>query len=201
MVIESKNQNKDKVNDKVVALLEDLAFLESYIKDLFSFLPLPVCLVSSLGVILDVNPAFEKISGYPNVEIIGRAVEGLFHKEEIEVLYRETETTGFVKAKEIKLVAKDQKEIFVSAATTLRKSEAGEIIGYFIGLFDLTDIKKYEKELQEAKKVLEVRVRELEKFQRLTVGRELEMIELKKNIEKLKEQIRRYSGSSTRGTP
>ena len=63
----------------------------------------------------------------------------------------------------------------------LRKGEEGEVVGYFFGVFDLTEIKKKEEELQE-------KMEELEKFNRLAVGRELKMIELKEEIKKLKEE-------------
>lgn len=46
--------------------------------------------------------------------------------------------------------------------------------------------KKLKEEARERTKELEARIDELEKFHRLTVGRELKMIELKKEIEKLK---------------
>lgn len=47
-------------------------------------------------------------------------------------------------------------------------------------------VKKRTKELQE-------RVKELEKFHQLSVGRELKMIELKKEIEKLKSELEKYT--------
>jgi len=46
-------------------------------------------------------------------------------------------------------------------------------------------IKARTKELQE-------RVNQLERFQKLTIGRELKMVELKKEIEKLKEELEKY---------
>ena len=62
-------------------------------------------------------------------------------------------------------------------------------------------LEKKTRELEEARELLEMRVEErtkelqekveeLEKFQNLTVGRELKMIELKKEIERLKEELR-----------
>jgi hypothetical protein len=72
----------------------------------------------------------------------------------------------------------------------LRKSEEGEIIGYFLGFFDLTEIKKTEAELR-------YRLEEVEKLQRLVVGRELKMIELKEEIERLKRELEKYKGRGT----
>jgi hypothetical protein len=45
--------------------------------------------------------------------------------------------------------------------------------------------------LRKTKEDLEARAAELEHFYRLTVGRELRMSELKKDIEKLKQQVKK----------
>ncbi|MBZ9578678.1 PAS domain S-box protein [Patescibacteria group bacterium] len=145
---------ENKGEKKISILLEDLNSLESYARDLFSFLPLPVCLVSSIGIILEANPAFERISGYKIEEIIGKPIESIFDKGEIEELSRATFEKGFVEGKEINIFTKEKKKIPISASTTLRKSEEGEIIGYFIGFFDFTDIKKTERELGNAQTAL-----------------------------------------------
>lgn len=146
-------ENKDE--KKISTLLEDLAALESYTRDLFSFLPLPVCFISSIGIILEVNPAFEKISGYKIDEIIGKSIEDIFSKEDIEGLLKEAQEKGFVKTKEVSIFTKERKKIPVSSSITLRKSKKGEITGYFIGFFDLADIKIYQKSLEEKSKGLE----------------------------------------------
>ena len=166
--------------EKISTLIEDLTSLENYARDLLYFLPLPICLVSPMEIILEANTALEKISGYKIEEIIGKPVEDFFAKEEIEKLLKETREKSFTERKEINIFTKNKREIMVSASTMLRKSE-GEIIGYFLGFFDLTEIKKKEKELQ-------IKVKELEKFHKLAVGRELKMIELKKEIKTLKKE-------------
>ncbi len=87
--------------------------------------------------------------------------------------------------------------------------------------FMVREIREYQSRLEEAKKVLEVRVRaktrqlreqaemlkrenerktreirrrleELERFYRVTIERELKMVELKKEIERLKEELKKY---------
>ena len=148
MAIEKKEE------EKISVLLEDLASLESYSSDLFVFLPLPVCLVSSIGIILEANPSFEKISGYKIDESIGTAIEKIFEKREIENIAKETFEKGFVRSRETNIFTKDKRKVPVSVSATLRKSAEGEIIGYFIGLFDLTEIKSTENELRQAQTAL-----------------------------------------------
>jgi len=135
--------------NKISILLEDLASLEHYARDLFTFLPLPVCLVSAVGIILDANPSFEKISGYRLEEIIGKPAEEVFDKGKLEKLSKQTLEEGFVKAEEISILTKDKRGIPGSVSTTLRKTEEGETVGYFLGFFNLTDVKKREKDLKE----------------------------------------------------
>jgi len=151
---EGKTEEKKREEDKLSVLLEDLASLESYARDLFSFLPLPVCLISSAGIILDANPSFEEISGCGLEEIIGSPAENFFNKKEIENISRETLERGFVKGKEVVIFTKEKKEIIGSIATNLRKTEENEIVGFFLGFFDLTEVKKREKELKSAQTAL-----------------------------------------------
>jgi hypothetical protein len=66
------------------------------------------------------------------------------------------------------------------------RDAAGRVLGVFAAARDVT------KQVQDQKKIAEQqakeleRLAELERFQRLTVGRELRMIELKKEIESLR---------------
>ena len=174
-----------KEEGKISTLLDDLASLESYTRDLFTFLPLPVFLLSSANIILEANPAFEGITGYKIEEVIGKPIEGVFDQKKVESLIEETLNKGFVKAREIFLFTKEKKNVPVSVSIMLRKGEEGEVVGYFFGVFDLTEIKKKEEELQE-------KMEELERFNKLAVGRELKMIELKKEIEELKKELEKY---------
>jgi len=171
-----------KQEKKIANLIEDLSSLESYISDLFTFLPVPICLVSPLGVVLEFNPAFEKISGHESHEIIGEGVEKIFEKKEIDNLIKEIRKEGEVESRETMLLTKKRDKIEVDIFIRPRKDNEKKIVGFFIGVFDLTKIKKSEKELQE-------KVEELQGFQRLAVGRELKMVELKREIEKLKQRV------------
>ena len=53
---------------------------------------------------------------------------------------------------------------------------------------DITDQKKVEEEKEKLANELQERVTELEKFQKITIGRELRMIELKNKIKKLEQK-------------
>ncbi len=144
---------KDKAK-KISLLLTDLASLENYISDLFSFSPLPICFVSPLGVVLEINPAFEKTSGFSAEEIIGESIEKIFNKREIVLLSQETFLEGAVTGRELQLLKKDGSFLIVQLFTRVRVDEESRPIGYFLGIFDLSDIKKTNEELTRAQAAL-----------------------------------------------
>lgn len=140
-------KEKDK---KISLLLEDISFLESYIHDLFVFSPLPICFINPLNIILEANPAFEKIANFAFGEIIGETIEKLFDKEEIKKLIQDTLEQGFVEGREIKFFPKKKESIFCQVFTRNRTGEESETTGCFLAVFDLTKIKKPEEELKKA---------------------------------------------------
>lgn len=150
-------QNLFKTEDKakkISLLLADLASLENYISDLFSFSPLPICFVSPLGVVLETNPAFEKTSGFSGEEIIGESIEKIFNKREIVLLSQETFLEGAVTGRELQLLKKDGSFLIVQLFTRVRIDEESRPIGYFLGIFDLSNIKKTNEELTRAQAAL-----------------------------------------------
>ena len=68
-------------------------------------------------------------------------------------------------------------------ATPLRDAD-GDIIGIIEDFRDITEQKEMEEKLRE-------KIDELERYKKLTVGRELRMIELKQRIKELEEEIRK----------
>ncbi|NMM35696.1 MAG: PAS domain S-box protein, partial [Phycicoccus sp.] len=75
------------------------------------------------------------------------------------------------------------------------RDEAGDVLGVFAAARDVTETRLAQAELARQSKELD-RLAELERFQRLTVGRELKMIELKKEIESLRRLVQRDEGDS-----
>lgn len=143
-----------KVEKNLSRLYEDLALLESYIHDLFNFSPLPISFISSSGIILEVNPAFEKISNYNLEEIVGNPIGDFFEKAKIEKLIEDTLKKGGVEGKEVKFFPKGKKEKICQVFTRVRKDEEGNVVGFFLGFFDLTKIRKTEDELRKSQKAL-----------------------------------------------
>ena len=53
-----------------------------------------------------------------------------------------------------------------------------------------------EEKVKERTRELQERVRELERFHQITVGRELKLIELKKELKKIKEELEKFKQGS-----
>ena len=70
------------------------------------------------------------------------------------------------------------------------KDVSGKVLGVFAAARDITAQKKAEAEVTEQRKKELIKLAELGRFQKLTVGRELKMIELKKEIEEMNERIK-----------
>lgn len=181
---------KELLQKKLQRAKEDLEDLETYIKEFSAFLPLAVCTVNPLWVIININKTAEDLVGYPSFEIVGESITTIFlEKEEIERIGEEVEKKEYIRGKELTLVTKERKKIPVSISISVRRDKEGNYIGYFLALADITEFKalqeNLEEKIKERTKELQERVEELEKFHKLTVGRELKMIELKKKIKEL----------------
>jgi len=177
--------------------MEDLEDLVSYVQNFNFFLPIAVCSISPNRNIIDINRAFEELTDYKPLEIIGKSVKTLFLEEDkIDKIINESIKKKTVRSRELTLISKDKKKILVDISVSVREDKKGNSIGYFASITDITEIKKFqeslEEQVKERTKELQDKIRELEKFNRLAVGRELKMIELKKEIEKLKEELEKY---------
>jgi PAS domain S-box-containing protein len=135
-----KNNNSD--------ILEGSPSMTEYTGELFSFLPLPTCLLNSLGVILEANPEFSKIFGYPREEIIGKSIEIIFNKKRIEEIFKETLEQKVIINKEVEIFAKNRRIVPASVSILLLRDKKEEAIGYFFTFQDLTEIRKKEDELK-----------------------------------------------------
>lgn len=181
MAVKKKNHPKENSGP----LLNDLAQLENYVRAFWEFLPLPICYVNPAFNIIDVSRALEEFSGFKAVDLISKRLgkffcdRGKFRNMEKKLLGKEV-----LRGEEAVFCTKTGEGVSVEVSAAPWKDTEGKVIGYFFAFSDITERKKFEQELQD-------KIEDLERFQKLTVGRELKMAELKKEIERLKgrEQI------------
>lgn len=152
-----EEEEKEEIGEeekKASLLADDLASLENYIHDLFSFSPLPICFVSPIGVMLEINPAFEKISGLKSYELIGEPVEILFEKNKIKKVSEETLEKGEVEGVEMELFPGKENNVPIQVFTRVRRDEKEDIVGYFLGLFNMSKIRETQNELKKSQVAL-----------------------------------------------
>jgi PAS domain S-box-containing protein len=172
-------------------LSQNLEDLESYIKDLWRFFPLPVCYVNSYQIILDANLALEEFFGWEVLELIGEKAAIFFaDKSKAQRIYQEILKKEKTIIEESEVITKKEEKRIANISARRREDDKGNIIGYYLAFFDISKLKqlqeKLEDQVKERTRELQARVEELERFHKLAVGRELKMIELKKEIQALK---------------
>ncbi len=171
---------------------EDSSF-KSYMEEIFYFLPLSLCIIDLNGVIKETNYAFLKMTGYKKEEIIGEGVSFFLAGEEIEPFLDAAKEQGSVEKDKLRISNKEGEtipvKIFMRSCSC--SSEKGEEC-FFVSFFDMWEVETKEKELQRTRRKMKEKMREMGKINRLTVGRELKMVELKEKIKDLEEEIEKY---------
>jgi len=193
------NNNLDKIKKELQKTREDLNDITSYLDDFLTFLPIAVCDLSPAGIIAQIDKSFEDVSGFGALEIVGEHLTDIFlEKSRINKILNLTKRREIVKNQEFTLIRKDKKEIIVNTFFSARKDKEGNLIGYFLGMVDISSLKELQYEMEtkveERTKELQGKIEEMEKFQKLAVGRELKMIGLKEEIRELKEELEKTKG-------
>ena len=157
----------------------------------------PLVTISGDGKITDVNEATIKVTGIPREQLIGADFSNYFTEpKKAREGYQQVFARGFVTDYPLTIRHRDGRLTDVLYNASVYKNTSGNVIGVFAAARDVTARKRAEEELADQRRRELDRLAELEKFQKLTVGRELKMVELKKEIEDLKrenEELKRKS--------
>jgi len=132
--------------------------------------------------ILDLSESMIKLTGYSHAELFATLAIDLFTPKSQE-LVRNYVNSGSAGIYEVELIKKDgsirQVESF-GAPCNFQGRDAR-----IVGIRDITDQKEALKEIKK-------RVKELEDFYDIAIGRELRMIELKDTIKELEKELEKY---------
>ena len=140
----------------------------------------PLVTISPEGKITDVNEATVKVTGVPKEKLIGTDFSDYFtESKKAREGYQEVFKKGFVTDYPLTIRHADNKKLTdVLYNASVYKDDKDNVIGVFAAARDVTATKQAEEQLK-------TRASELEKLNKAMVGRELKMIELKKEIEAL----------------
>jgi len=143
--------------------------------------------ISPEGMITDANEATVKTTGIPRAELIGTAFSECFiEPEEANAIYQLVFEKGMAVDYPLTMCHRDGTLTEVLYNASVYRDAGGKVLGVFAAARDVTKQNRAETELVEQRLNELDRMAELERFQRLTVGRELKMIELKKENEYLR---------------
>jgi PAS domain S-box-containing protein len=150
----------------------------------------PLVTISSEGKITDVNEATIKVTGISRERLIGTDFSDYFTEpEKAREGYQQVFSKGFVTDYPLTIRHRNATLTNVLYNASVYKDFRGNVLGVFAAARDVSAQKKAEQEVADQRTRELERLGELERFQRLTVGRELKMIELKKEIEELRKQV------------
>ena len=157
--------------DRLLATLADNSSDTIFIKDLE-------------GRYLLINPETARILGKTAAQALGRDDAALFPPAQAEMISandRRVIAENRINTYEETLATVDGERIYLATKGPLRDGE-GQVIGMFGIARDITD-------RQQAEMALRQTIEELERFNRVAVGRELDMISLKQQVNALSRQL------------
>jgi PAS domain S-box-containing protein len=146
----------------------------------------PLVTIDPDGKIMDVNEATIKVTGVSREKLVGSDFSDYFTEPEraregFELVFAQGSVVDFPLT--IRHRNHTVTDVLYNASTY--KDIRGDVLGVFAAR-DMTALRRAEAEIAERRSKELDRLAELERFQRLTVGRELKMIELNKEIVELK---------------
>ncbi len=176
---------------------EKLRYASQYARSLIEASLDPLLTISPEGKITDINEATSKVTGMPREQLIGTDFCDYFTEpENARKGYEQVFSKGFVTNYPLTIRHHDGRLTHVLYNASVYRDVKGNVLGVFAAARDVTAQKEAEAKIaeqrarEEQQRARELdRLAELERFQKLTVGRELKMIALKKEIEELKREV------------
>ncbi|WP_400243798.1 PAS domain S-box protein [Niallia sp. JL1B1071] len=131
--------------EALVKTIEELNVFWKYTVD-------PVYFINTFGEIQKVNPAFEKMFGYLEKEIVGKkyVIVPSGYIEKADEVIRKIGNGEFIASHETKRVTKSGEILDFLSTYTPVKDDQGKVIGATVFYKDITDRMKSERKLQES---------------------------------------------------
>jgi len=168
---------------------EQIRSASEYARSLIEASVDPLVTISPEGKITDVNEATIKVTGVARDELIGTDFSNYFTEPgQAREGYQQVFAKGSVTDYPLTIRHRNGHLTEVLYNASVYKDARGQAGGVFAAARDVTAQRRAEAQIGEQRAKELERLAELERFQKLTVGRELKMIELKKEIEELKKK-------------
>ena len=165
--------------------LEDLEKATELFESAFNNAPIGMAIVSRTGAWLKVNPALSEILGYSSEELLTKTFQEITHPDDLkkdlahvnDLLAKKYDSYSMDK----RYIHKNKQIIWARLSVSINRKSDPKKTFFISQIEDVTDHKEHEHSLEEKNN-------DLEKINSLMVDRELKMIELKKEIKRLKRE-------------
>jgi len=184
--------------DKVIGaigILRDMRELDktrAYAESLITNAPDPVFVSDLEGKILQANDAVSQLLGFRTDEVVEQSVSRFISPEETReftAALREVVERGVTRNARLNPRSASGEIIPTTLNASALRDQDGKVIGAIGILRDMRAYEKVVRDLEESKAELQEKILDLEKFEEVVVGRELKMIALEKELEKLRQEL------------
>ena len=153
------NEVKENLELMVQKRTQELKFANRYNRSLIEASLDPLVTIGPDGKITDVNHSTEVVTGFNRYELIGTDFSDYFTEpQKAREGYQKVFNEGFVLDYLLEIKNKNGYVTPVLYNASVYKDEFGEVIGVFAAARDITEIRKFEKDLKEYQDTLEQKV-------------------------------------------
>jgi len=179
----------------VIGILRDMRELDkarAYAESLIKNAPDPVFVSDLEGKILQANDAASELLGFRQAELVEQSLSRFISPEEAReftAALREVVERGVTRNARLNPRSASGAVIPTTLNASALRDQDGNVIGAIGILRDMREYLKVVRDLEESKAELQDKILDLEKFEEVVVGRELKMIALEKDAEKLRDEV------------
>src|SRR5881409_1428092 len=180
-----------------IGILRDMRELDkaqAYSDSLIKNAPDPVFVSDLEGKILQANDAVYELLGFRPDEVLEQSLSRFISPEETReflAALREVIERGATRNARLNPRSASNEVIPTTLNASALRDTDGRVIGAIGILRDMRAYEKVVRDLQQSKAELQEKILDLEKFEEVVVGRELKMIALEKELETLRNEVRK----------
>ena len=156
--------------------------------------PDPVFVSDLDGKLLQANDAASELLGFRPDELVEQSLSRFIspeEKREFTAALREVVERGVTRNARLNPRSASGEVIPTTLNASALRDQDGNVIGAIGILRDMREYLKVVRDLEESKSDLQEKILDLERFEEVVVGRELRMIALEKEAEKLRAEVSR----------
>ena len=194
-------------NEELLRTQSELAFSRDRFSDLYDFAPVGYVTLDSAAVVVEANLTLAKLLGVERKDLVARKFTRVVAPDSQDALYLHLLALADdpeKKSCDLNLFGVDGEILDMRMESIALRDAHSGVRRFLCALIDVTERNRAERALLETNAELKARNEELERFNRAGVGRELRMIELKKEVNELcdsTDQTRRYPGKRNEEPP